>query len=383
MQRTALLLMLAAFALLFPTVAAAQTTSVSGQVLKSDGTPWTNLDVNILNTETGEHYAITTDKDGRYSQQGLRPGIYKVSLVDKNDSSFAYSETHFLHGAAENDVSIIFSKQASLAHAHSGSTDEEDAARFDAVKAHFNAGAGAMREAEELRSQLAAAPPDRKADIQPKLASDYQTAIEEFQLAEQADPRLDAKTHAMILSNLGNAFDFSGDADSAIVFYEKGIALSPDAVEYQNLAKLQASRAIRDATSHNAPPHLAAADDSCTSAAALDPLIGAKCWKNLGIILANSGNPSDAATACRKSTALNPNDAQTWFQLGQALLRMVEYKHEGNEVIPIFPADAADALQKCIAADPTGPYSTQAKQLLAELASTKSTASSPTSNSTK
>lgn len=383
MQRTAAMLILAAFAVLFPSVAAAQSTSVSGQILKSDGTPWANLLVEILNTETGEHYAITTGKDGRYSRQGLRPGIYKISLVDKSDSTFAYSETHLLHGSAENDVSINFSKQVSVAHTHSGSADEEDAARFDAVKAHFNAGVGAMHDAETLRSQLSAAPPGQKSEIQAKLAADYQAAIAEFQRAEQSDPRLDAKTHAMIFSNLANAYDFSGEAGMAIIFYEKAIALSPAAVEYQNLAKLQANRAIREASSHSAPPDLAAADANCTSASALDPLIGAKCWKNLGIILENSGDLDAAATAWRKSIALDPDDAQAWFQLGQTLLRMVVYQHEGNEVIPVFPADAAEALQKCIAADPNGPYSTQAKQLLVELASTKSAASSPASSSTK
>ena len=377
------MLILAAFAVLFPSVAAAQSTSISGQILKSDGTPWANLLVEILNTETGEHYAITTDKDGRYSQQGLRPGIYKISLVDKNDSTFAYSETHLLHGSAENDVSINFSKQASLAHTHSGSADEEDAARFDAVKAHFNAGVGAMRDAETLRLQLAAAPPGQKSEIQAKLAADYLAAISEFQRAEQSDPRLDAKTHAMIFSNLANAYDFSGEAGMAIIFYEKAIALSPAAVEYQNLAKLQANRAVRDAGSQRAPAGSRSRGRQLYQRIRARSSNRRKMLENLGIILENSGDLDAAATAWRKSIALDPDDAQAWFQLGQTLLRMVVYQHEGNEVIPVFPADAAEALQKCIAADPNGPYSTQAKQLLVELASTKSAASSPASSSTK
>ena len=98
---------------------------------------------------------MKTGKDGRYSQWGLRPGVYKISLVDPKNASFAYSEAHTLHGAAENDVSINFGSSSQSPSAVAHTPDEEDAKQFAIVKSHFNAGAGAMYDAQTLRAQLA------------------------------------------------------------------------------------------------------------------------------------------------------------------------------------------------------------------------------------
>jgi Flp pilus assembly protein TadD len=371
-RRTALLLALCIFPAFLPLTARAQNTSIEGQILKSDGTPWPNLEVDLTNAETGDHYKLTTDNAGRYSQWGLRPGTYRISLVDAHDSSFSYSETHVLHGPAENEVSINFSKNSGVGRGHSGTPDEEDAARFAAMKAHFNAGTGAIQDAETLRSQLATAPSDRKTELQQKVAADRQSAIEQFRLAEQADSQMDARTHAMILSHLADAYDIAGRDDDAVGSYEKALALSPEATAYQNLAKLQARRAVRLADSP--PIHLdwSSARASCSAAAALKPGVGATCWKNLGIILGNARNFPAAEIAWRESTTLAPNDPQAWLQLGQTLVNLVQYQPQGTRVVAVFPADTADALQKCIAADPNGPFAESAKQLLAELGSNKS-----------
>jgi tetratricopeptide (TPR) repeat protein len=379
MHRIAICLALATLSLGLPVATAAQTTAVSGQILKSGGASWTNLRVEILNVATGEVYAVTTDKDGRYSQWGLRPGPYKISLVDRSNPSFAYSETHDLRGPEENDVSINFSRSPAPARGQRGSDREEDAARFNAVKAHFNSATGAMQDAESLCAELPAAPPDQRSEIQRKLAADYQTAIEQFQLAEQAGPRLDANTHAMVLNNLANAYDFSGNAADAISTYERAVELSPEAVAYENLAKLQANRTVTRA----APVDLSDPSASCTNAASIDPVIGAKCWRNLGIIFDNSSKLSAAAISWRNATALDPKDAQAWLQLGETLLRTVEFKHDAVKVVPVFPAEAAAALQKCIVADPAGPYAEQAKLLLTELASYQFAGTTAASNPPK
>jgi hypothetical protein len=100
--------------------------------------------------------------------------------------------------------------------------------------------------------------------------------------------------------------------------------------------------------------------------------VGAACWKNLGIILGNARNFPAAEIAWRESTTLAPNDPQAWLELGQTLVNLVQYQPQGNHVVAVFPAETADALQKCIAADPNGPFAESAKQLLAELGSNKS-----------
>ncbi len=243
--------------LAMPGGAQAQNTALEGQVIAADGMPWAGLDVVLVSTDTGERHTLKTGNDGRYSLFGLRPGVYKISLVDENDKTFEYSETRTLRGKVPNDVSVNFSTASgSAASALARAPDEENAARFAAVKLHFNKGLGAMDDAKLLRAQTAAA--DRT-----KINSDYQMAIAEFELAERADPRMDAKTRAMIEAHIGEAHDFAGDGDGAIAAYEKAIELAPDAVEFLNLGRLQAERA-----------KFADADGSCEKAAALDAAVG-------------------------------------------------------------------------------------------------------------
>jgi hypothetical protein len=66
---------------------------------------------------------------------------------------------------------------------------------------------------------------------------------------------------------------------------------------------------------------------------------------------------------------LDPQDAEAWFLFGRALLAMVETKQEGNVIASVFPPGTAEAFQKCIDADPNGPYASQAKEVLDALAS--------------
>ena len=92
------------------------------------------------------------------------------------------------------------------------------------------------------------------------------------------------------------------------------------------------------------------------------------CWKNLGIILNNKGDLKDAVVPFQKATLADPKDAQSWFLLGGALTGSIDTKQEGDKVVYIVPAGTADAYQKCIEADPNGPYAPQAKAALDSLA---------------
>lgn len=60
---------------------------------------------------------------------------------------------------------------------------------------------------------------------------------------------------------------------------------------------------------------------------------------------------------------------QAWFLFGRALLSTIETKQEGNVITSVFPLGTAEAFQKCIDADPNGPYASQAKGVLDALAS--------------
>jgi predicted Zn-dependent protease len=105
----------------------------------------------------------------------------------------------------------------------------------------------------------------------------------------------------------------------------------------------------------------------CDKAAALDPTSAGKCWKNIGIILSNKGDLKDAVPPLQKATQIDVKDAQAWYLLGSAYTGMIDSKQEGDKMVYVIPPGTADAYQKCIDADPTGPYAAQAKSMLDSL----------------
>lgn len=361
--------------LLFATIAAAQATSVSGQIMDLDGKPWANIDVIIQNTSSGQTFDAKTDKDGRYTQLGLPPGSYKLTVQSEPDETghrFMYSEMHSFQGGQDNEVSINFEKLKQAAHPDQEKEKEaqnEANKKFNNMKAEFNAGVAAMDDASTLRAQLATTPTADKGPIQDKLNADYKTEIGDFQQAEQADSPTDVKNQAMFWNDLGVAYEYAGQYDNSIDAYQKAISLQPQAPYYLSLSKVQASAALTQTDPNATQQKLADAGATCDKATALDPTAAARCWKNIGIILSNKGDMKDAITPLQKTTQLDPKDAQAWFLLGSALAATAESKQVGNQVTTVFPPGTAEAFHKCIDADPTGPYASQAKEVLDGLAS--------------
>ena len=86
-----------------------------------------------------------------------------------------------------------------------------------------------------------------------------------------------------------------------------------------------------------------------------DPTSAAKCWKNLGIVLTNTGHMQESVAPLQKATAADPKDAQSWFLLGGSLTAVIVPSQQGDKLIYQIPPGTTDAYQKCIDAAPTGP----------------------------
>src|ERR1017187_6192582 len=185
--------------LLLPAIAAAQNARVNGQVLNRDGQPWAGISV-VLKSDSGRTYSLKTDKDGKFTQIGLSPGVYTFTLTSAPDQ-LNYAEQHQLVTDQDNTVVInfkdILAKQTA-AHPEEQKQQQEAASAFKNMKAHVDAGVAALNDANELRKQLKAAPADQKAALQDKLNADYQTAISELQLGEQGVGAKDGKNHAVV-----------------------------------------------------------------------------------------------------------------------------------------------------------------------------------------
>jgi tetratricopeptide (TPR) repeat protein len=371
MRRSILILAFLVSSPFLATTAAAQTTAVTGQVIGPDATPWAELTVIIQNRDTGQSFEVKTNKDGRYLKLALRPGLYEISFYDPREKSVTYSVVCMLDGDRENDISADFSKNARPPLREVRRNAEEVDNNFFYEKAHIDAGLGAMYDSSALRKQLTAASASQKGPLQERLKADYQIAIREFQLAEQRNSSASVNTRATILSHLAEAYFYNGQYDAATNAYQKAIELRPEAVCYQNMGEAQARFALAQTDQRKVAEKLEDAEHSCEKAGVMDSSIAARCWENIGILLSNNGYMKDAIAPWQKTTELEPTNGQAFFMLGKALLSEIQPKPEGNVVTYVLAAGTTEAFQKCIDADPNGPYAPQAKEVLDELASMK------------
>jgi len=361
--------------LAWATIAAAQNAMVSGQVLDPDGKPWVGVTVQIK-SESGQTFTLKTDKDGKFSQIGLATGVYTVTFTNPPRlPAPGYQMQRRVSAGGENDLSINF-KQIAVqqgVNPEEQKKHEEAQSQFTNLKAHVDAGIAALNDADNVRKQLKAATADQKSALQDKLNTDYKTAIDELQQAEQMVGAKDTKNHAVIVSNLGIAQNLAGRYDDSITSYQKAIDLNPQAGYYAGLSQALANSAATQTDPAAASSKIADAGANCDKAAALEtppnPANNARCWKNIGIVLTNKGDLKNAIAPLQKATQADPKDAQSWFLLGSAYTGIIDTKQEGDKMTYIIPPGTGDAYQKCIDADPNGPYAAQCKQMLDSLAS--------------
>jgi tetratricopeptide (TPR) repeat protein len=372
MSRLTRALIMFAGVLACATIAAAQNARVNGQVLDYDGKPWPDITV-VLKSDNGRTFTLKTDKNGEFTQIGLTVGIYTITLTNEAGNA-NYAMQQMVSGAAENNIVVNFKtlkEQGKVGPSPEAVKQQQEQQNlFKEMQTHFLAGRAAMEDWDTVHKQLATTPADQKAALQDKLATDSKTAVSEFQLAEKGVQVKDVKNHAVIWSNLAQAYDRANQAQEAIDAYQKAIDLQPSAGLYSSQGTALANIAAAQTDPQVAQQKLADASADCDKAASLDPTPGAAkaCWKNIGIILSNKGDLKDAIPSLVKATTADPKDAQAWFLLGSAYSGMIDSKQEGDKMTYIIPPGTSDAYQKCIDADPNGPYAGQCKSMVDTLA---------------
>jgi tetratricopeptide (TPR) repeat protein len=354
--------------LLFAGIALAQETGrLDGLILDKDGKPYPEVNVEVKSVDTAQTFTLKTDKDGRFVQLGLRGGVYTIALTNKKDN-FNYGPAKFLvDPVKENNYKLSVKEEMAAsvaAHPEEVKKRADDEDKFKAMKGHFDAGLAAMTDANDLRKQIGAAPTDQKAPLQEKRTADCQTAITEFQQAEQGAGPKEITTHATLLQDIGAAQECLGHYDDAAAAFQKSIDLKPQAGTYAGLSTSLANSAAAQTDPKEAESKLADASADCEKALALDPAAGGTCYKNVGIILTNKGRQKDAVAPLQKATQANPQDGQAWYLLGSALSAGIEPKQEGEKMMYIIPPGTKEAYQKCIDISPNTPLAAQAKEAL-------------------
>jgi len=354
-------------------IASAQSARVSGQVLDKDGKPWVGVTITIKG-DNGRSYTVKTDNNGKYTQIGLTPGVWTFVMTEPT-SQLNFSEQHQVSAGDDNNFVTNFKQlvesQKAGPSAEQQKAQEEQKNKFAEMQKHFTAGRAALDDYDATHKLLATTPADQKQALQDKMDADAKTAVSELALAEQGVQPKDVKNHAVVWSNLAQAYEKANQPQEAVDAYQKAIDLQPSAGIYQNQSTALAALAVGQTDPKAQADKLAQASADCDSAAKLDPTNTAAataCWKNMGIILNNKGDFKDAIPPLQKATTLAPKDVQAWFLLGSAYTGMITPNQQGDKMTYVIPPGTTDAYQKVIDLDPNGPYAKQAKDNLDALA---------------
>ncbi len=366
----------ALLALLTAGITAAQGVSrLSGQVLDRDGKPLADATIILKNEEQGQTLETKTDKSGRWMFNGLRTGIYTVSVKTRvvdpkaakdpktgnpiGEDRVVYETRTRVTASGEDTVNVNFKElieKQGAANVEARKKQEEESKKFEGLKAHFDAGRQALDQAKPMKAEIERAPADQKAALQEKQAGLLQTAISEFQAAQASADAKDTNL-PVVMVNLAEALDAAKKYDEAAAAYQKAIELRPNEAAYYNNLGNELARAGK----------VTEAGAAFQKSSDLDPANATMAWRNFGIILYSSNKAKDAVEPLRKATALDPKSAQAWYVLGASLVNAMGFKQEGDKIIPILQPGTIEAYQKCIELDPNGPYGAQAKAGLEQL----------------
>src|SRR5215467_8480502 len=350
------------FVLLSAPRAAAQSGSISGQILDVNAKPWVGLTVQAT-SDQGAKQTAKTDNDGKYSIPNLRGGTYMVTITafpPPNDKQPPYDMAKVRVSVGEDakadaNFKEIMAKQGAAVQ-EQVKKNEEVKAKFEGMKAHFNAGNTLLDQEKAAKADLQKAPADQRDAAKQKVNDLADQAAKEYKAAQESAGEKDPNVH-LLWAKLGEAYDTAGRNDEAAQAYQQAITTKPDVPGYYNNLGNVLARAGK----------IEEAKAAYSKSAELDPANAATAWRNFGISLYNANRLADAIAPLQKSTELDPKNAQAWYLLGASLLMKMTTKKVGDkEEVQLAPG-TVEAYQKAVDLDPNGPWGAQAKQGLTDL----------------
>jgi tetratricopeptide (TPR) repeat protein len=339
--------------------------TVKGVCKDAQGNPITDGVVVYANQDNGQKYTLKTNKKGEYFSLGIAAGSYNVTLYRNADDVKANKEVfHFNKFQVtldENTLDFDMKKQTEDAAKGAGLTAEQIKQRQEAeekVKKENNT-------IKTLNDKIVAANAAMK-------AGDFDGAIATLTEALQVDT-----THDVIFGQLADAYrgsalkqtdpaEKSKRLQASIDNYQKAIDIKQKAMEASKKPEDNSKLAAYYNNLGEADSKSGKIDDAVkayTQAATLNPDGAAGYYYNVGAVLTNAGKVDDAIAAFDKCIAADPNKADAYYQKGVNLIGKATL--QGDKMVA--PVGTAEAFQKYLALQPTGPYADVAKQMLASI----------------
>ncbi len=361
-------------------LAAAQFGSVRGTCKDAQGAPVASADIVWKNQNDGRTYKLKTDKKGSFFSLGVEPGDYTVTLSKDGRVLDEQKRVHVGLDEFVYDVDLKQAQEQSIketAKKTGTSTEQVKQQQAEATKAQqYNASVKAVNDKLSAAAALMKAqPPDYKQAI--AMYQEATTMVPDqdivwFRLGiayldsarAQTDPAEKTTQNTEAYNNIQKAIEMKKSAGQAAA--QPGAANAKGAQPAQDNSRLAGYYDSMGA----AAARLGKIDEASNDyqqAAELDPPNASRYYFNMGVTLHNVAKDTDgkkkAADAFGKAIAADPTKADAYFLKGSDLFALVEEK-EGKMVAP---DGTAEAFQKYLELQPTGPHAEEAKQMLAAL----------------
>jgi tetratricopeptide (TPR) repeat protein len=356
------------------------TGSVSGVVRDADGKPIPGAIVQWLNTDNGRKYQLKTNNKGEYFSLGIEPGKYKAVLSKDGNEIFHLDGIKVGLDPVLQDFDL--------------KKEQEDAAKGKGIspeqlKQQQEAQAQQQKEqgtVKTLNEKLTAANVSMK-------AGDYDAAVSTLTEATQMDANRDVLWASLGDAYTGSALKQTDPAEKtkrlgqAIQDYEKAVDLKKKAMEsgakpdanaqlagiYNNMARAKTNDGKIDE-----------AIQDYDQAAQLNPAGAGTYYFNKGATFTNANKSNDpkmrqnAIDAFDKAIASDPTHADAYFYKATNLVGAATL--QGDKMVA--PEGTAEAFNKYLELQPTGPHAEDAKAMLASIGASVETSFGTTKKKT-
>lgn len=341
--------------------------TVKGVCKDAQGNPIADAVVVFANQDNGQKYNLKTNKKGEYFSLGLTPGSYNVTLYKNADDAKANKEifhfNKFQVALAENTLDFDMKKQAEDAAKGQGLTPEQ-------IKQMQEQHEKQMKEASTIKTlneKIVAANTSMK-------AGDFDAAIATLTEATQMDATRDVIWAQLADAYRGSAVKQTDAAEKkrrlveAVDDYHKAIDIKKKSMEAATKNDPEDNKRLAAYYNNlgDAAGRSGKVDDAVnayTQAAQVNPEGAAGYYFNTGAVLTNAGKVDDAIAAFDKCIAADPTKADAYYQKGVNMIGKATL--QGDKMVA--PPGTAEAFQKYLELQPTGPYADVAKQMLTSI----------------
>jgi tetratricopeptide (TPR) repeat protein len=330
-----------------------QTAKIHGHVQDPAGTALKGGTV-TLSEDGGKtaKYTFKTDDNGNYTGDGIAPGTYTVIYRNPDTPpDKVVDEFSDVKIAAGVDITQDFdmSRTEYLAKL----TPEQKKALED-IKAKNAAVLKENSQIKNLNADLIKARQDNK---------DKNYTESESLMTRDTQAKPDA---GVLWVELGIAQKGLKKYDDAVTSLKKAIELEAASKKPNPEILAAANDALGElyATQGKVPEAQAAYD----AAVQADPKGAAMHYTNEAIMMDRANQIDATVAAADKAIAADPNKAIAYYLKGKALINKASVDPKTGKIVA--PPGCAEAYQKYIDLDPNGPFSADAKAVLAEMSTT-------------